>query len=76
MTPYTQQQVSLRATVGSEAISFKIDKLMFKKMRRAISIIIILAFISTSVKSPAYAQTAQGPDALYAQAWRYGAFKP
>src|SRR5476649_2723794 len=40
MTPYT----------------LKIDKTMFKQMRKAISIIILVAFIGTSVKSPAYAQ--------------------
>src|SRR5476651_1029044 len=29
---------------------------MFKQMRRAVSIIILVAFIATSIKSPAYAQ--------------------
>ena len=31
---------------------------MFKQMRKAVSIIILVAFISASVKSPAYAQVA------------------
>lgn len=43
MTPYT----------------LNIEKAMFRQLRRAISIIILVAFITTSVKSPVYAQTAQ-----------------
>ena len=43
MTPYT----------------LNIEKAMFKQIRRVISIIILVAFIATSVKSPVYAQTAQ-----------------
>ena len=42
MTPYT----------------LNINKDMFRKMRKAISIVILAAFISTSVKSPVYAQSA------------------
>jgi len=36
-----------------------INKTVFRQMRRIISIVILIAFISTSVKSPAYAQSSQ-----------------
>jgi hypothetical protein len=38
--------------------TLNMNKDMFKQMRKAISIVILVAFISTSVKSPAYAQLA------------------
>ena len=38
--------------------SLNINKSMFKQIRKAIAIIILVAFISTTVKSPAYAQVA------------------
>jgi len=44
MTPYT----------------LSINKAMFRQIRKAISIVIIVAFFSTSVRSPAYAQSAPG----------------
>jgi len=36
------------------------NKAIFKQMRRTVSIVILVAFISTSVKSPAYAQLTTG----------------
>jgi len=38
--------------------TLNINKAMFRRIRKTVSIIILVAFISTSVKSPAYAQVA------------------
>ena len=39
--------------------ALNIEKTMFRKIRKTITIAILVAFISTSVRSPTYAQSAQ-----------------
>ena len=40
---------------------YKLDKVMFTHIRRVISLTVLIAFIVTSVRSPAYAQLVSDP---------------